>query len=315
MLKKRNEKISSCIMLLKEYKNTKNVKKSQKIIFTGVGEKDVYNITSPFEDNGVLTVAGRVEARDSELSEVIFFKFDDGKWMPRNDVATFKLQDPFITKINGELIFGGVEIETSSENPEKIISWKTQFYRGENIGNLKHFASGPDRMKDIRLLQMVDGTIGVFTRPQGTPGGKGQIGFIKIKSLEDLNEVVMAKATLFEDQFIAEEWGGANEPHLLSNGLIGVLGHIAYMDKEGNRHYHSMAFALNSDTLEKSPAKIITIRSDFQEGAYKRPDLIDVIFSGGLRRLGNGEAELYVGVSDAEAHMITIADPFAEYEN
>jgi hypothetical protein len=46
----------------------------------------------------------------------------------------------------------------------------------------------------------------------------------------------------------------------------------------------------------------------------KRPDLEDVIFSGGLIRSDNDRAILSVGVSDAEAYRIEIPDPFKEYE-
>ena len=56
--------------------------------------------------------------------------------------------------------------------------------------------------------------------------------------------------------------------------------------------------------------KIIAMRCNFQDGPSKRPDLEDVIFSGGLVRLEGGKARLYCGVSDAEGHMITIDDPF-----
>ena len=46
----------------------------------------------------------------------------------------------------------------------------------------------------------------------------------------------------------------------------------------------------------------------------KRETLNDVLFSGGLCRNEDGTATLYVGVSDAEAHYITIPDPFRKYE-
>lgn len=63
-----------------------------------------------------------------------------------------------------------------------------------------------------------------------------------------------------------------------------------------------------------SPIKIIATRSNFEKGEFKRKDLIDVIFSGGLIRHKDGYAELYVGASDAEAHKIVIPDPFLQYE-
>ena len=56
---------------------------------------------------------------------------------------------------------------------------------------------------------------------------------------------------------------------------------------------------------------IIATRSDFPSGESKRPDLQDVIFSGGLLRLEDGTAWLYAGLSDAEAARVLIADPFS----
>ena len=44
------------------------------------------------------------------------------------------------------------------------------------------------------------------------------------------------------------------------------------------------------------------------------PDLVDVVFSGGLIRKSVGSADLYAGISDAEAQKITIMDPFLSYE-
>ena len=61
--------------------------------------------------------------------------------------------------------------------------------------------------------------------------------------------------------------------------------------------------------------QIIATRADFPPGASKRPDLEDVIFSGGLVRLPDGKAWFYAGLSDAEAGRILIDDPFVDYEN
>nr|WP_274648727.1 DUF1861 family protein [Paenibacillus humicola] len=56
--------------------------------------------------------------------------------------------------------------------------------------------------------------------------------------------------------------------------------------------------------------KIIAERMQFPSGPAKRPDLTDVIFSGGLIRLPDGQAVLYCGISDTEAHRMIIPDPF-----
>jgi hypothetical protein len=310
-----NAGIKNCHELLEEFQKTSQMTTVEKVVFDGVGGRDVYNITAPFLDDGEDIILGRVEERNSEFSQVFFFSRSNKVWTPRQHTPTYNLQDPFIAKIYGELIFGGVEVITSSNDPNHIVSWVTQFYRGKNIDSLRHFAAGPDMMKDIRLIELTDKRIGVFTRPQGTIGGRGQIGFLILQSLDELNSENLSRSHIFNDQFIKEEWGGVNEAQLLENGWVGVLGHIACMDNQSHKHYYSIVFAMNPDTCEKSPLKIIAIRNDFPPGPEKRHGLKDVIFSGGLRRLGYGRAELSVGVSDAEAYRIEIPDPFDEYES
>ncbi len=299
--------------LLQDYQQKNNLVQAEKILFTGVGDKDVYNITAPFEDEGEWVIAGRVEGRDTEHSDVVFFVNQDGKWHPRENTQTYSLQDPFVTRIAGQLVFGGVEIFPHPINPNAL-SWRTVFYTGGNIRSLERLTIGPDGMKDIRLIELANHQIGVFTRPQGEKGGRGKIGYAVIDRLEDLSPEIIEQAPLIKEHFSDEEWGGANEVLLLKDGRIGVLGHISSFDQEGDRHYYPMTFLFDPESNQIKQMEIIATRSNFPEGPAKRPDLIDVLFSGGLRRLENGKAELFVGVSDAEAHKAIIDDPFIKFE-
>jgi Protein of unknown function (DUF1861) len=303
----------TCAELVEIYIEKDQPANPEKLTFAGVGERDVYNITAPFEDEGELVIAGRVEARDTEHSEVYFFVNRDTVWTPIEGAPVFELQDPFVTRIAGELVLGGVEIFPHPTN-DGALGWRTVFYTGSSIETLKPFFKGPDGMKDLRLAELKDGSVAVLTRPQGEKGGRGKIGFARIPSLEDLTLDVIEEAPLLEGQFAEGEWGGANELHILDNGLIGVLGHIASFDKEGNRHYYPMVFALNPETGEHSEIQLIAIRDDFLAGASKRPDLVDVVFSGGLVRKEDRTVDFYAGISDAEAHKITIKDPFNQFE-
>ena len=302
------------VYLLKEYELKNNKINAEKINFKGVNNYDVYNITSSFINEKEKIIAGRVEKRDSEDSKVLFFKKSKNDWLYDKSLKEFQLQDPFITQINSELIFGGVEIIKDRES-ENIISWKTNFYRGSSVNELRLFAEGPKGMKDIRLVELPDGKIGVFTRPQGEVGGRGTIGFNIINNLNKLNKETINNATLLDSQFEKEEWGGVNEVHVLRNEKLGVLGHIASFDKDGNRHYYPMTFAFDFKKQEFSDIKIIAQRSDLPSGPAKRDDLEDVLFSGGLIRKNHDKAELYLGVSDVEAYKLEISDPFIEYEN
>ncbi|MDP4172230.1 MAG: DUF1861 family protein, partial [Bacillota bacterium] len=252
--------VKTCEQLLQEFTGTPT--NPEKIVFSGIGEKDVYNISAAFEDEGELVIAGRVESRDSEHSDVYFFVERNGEWVPRENAPVFALQDPFFTKIAGELVLGGVQI-FPHPTQEGALGWRTVFYKGKSISSLQEFAKGPDGMKDLRLVELKDGSIGVLTRPQGEKGGRGKIGWTRISSLTELTIDVIDEAPLLEGQFIDEEWGGANEPHLLANGVVGVLGHVANFDGEGNRHYYPMVFALDPETGEFSDIELIATRSHF----------------------------------------------------
>lgn len=301
----------TCSELKKNYENAEITPFfAEKLIFEGVGEKDVYNITAPFLVQKERVIAGRVESRDSEESEIRFFVQKEGKWYLKEDAPVFRLQDPFYTFIDGELILGGVETYPAPEMPEKV-GWRTVFYKGSSLENLKQFFTGPDRMKDLRLIQLQDGTIGIFTRPQGAKGGRGKIGFVRIDRLEDLSVETVEEAPLLTDQFTDEEWGGCNEIHVLKDGTLGIVGHIACYDAEGNRHYYSMTFCLDPESGRKTDLKLLAVRSDFLPSEPKRNDLADVVFSGGLIRHSNRTATLYAGIGDADAQCILLPDPFA----
>ncbi len=245
----------------------------------------------------------------------MFFTSTRGVWTANHEFPTYHLQDPFVVQLGDEWTLGGVKVYFGSPDEEKITGWKTVLYGGKSLHHLDLLASGPWNMKDIRLIGLPDGTIGVFSRPTGIEGRRAVIGFTTIQSLEEFSEGQIMKANLFFDQFRNDEWGGANEIHLLKNGFLGVLGHIAYGDEAGVLHYHAMSFVVNPKTGEKSPVRIIATRSDFPQGPSKRPDLADVIFSGGIVRHSDRTATLYVGASDAEAYSLEIADPFVDFED
>jgi len=308
-------KAVSCSDLLADYGRSRQAAGlSGKFRFDGVGDRDVYNIAAPFAYGGEQILTGRVESRTTELSETVFFNKRGAEiWSPVPDVPTFKgLQDPCVTFIGGRLILGGVRFPIELPGGEKI--WRMEFYVGSSVTSLKVLFQGPDKMKDIRFGETGDGRVAVLTRPQSAKCGRGKIGFLIAASLDDITPETIQSAPLIEGQFIPEEWGGANEVHILKNGLLGILGHIACFDAAQSRHYYPMSFVLDPVKRTTSPVRIIARRSDFPAGPAKRPDLEDVVFSGGLVRNGDGSATLYAGLSDAEAGWLRIPDPFAAFE-
>lgn len=295
--------------LLKEYRE-QNVSGGISLSLEGVLDKDVYNITAPFNWLGKVYIAGRVERRDSELAEIRFFeKTVDNHFLLVENTAVLALQDPFITFVQGELILGGVEVFPKETDLTKL-DWRTNLYRVESLNKVEKILSGPVGMKDLRIKELADRRILVLTRPQGDKGGRGKIGATVINNLSELTNEKIATAPLLRRNFAGEEWGGGNEIHLLENGKVGVLGHIACFDEAGDRHYYSLSFQLNEDFTEIEQEKIIAERADFAPSEPKRPDLADVVFSGGLIRKSDGYAELYAGIGDANAQKIIIPDPF-----
>lgn len=304
-----------CKELVQAYQQHKSIRNARKIHFLGVDGYDVYNISVAFRCDGETYIAGRVEKRENELSMVRFFKKtgEDEYTAVLPEITFHDFQDPFVTTIAGQLVLGGVQIVKDPLNPGRIISWHTCFYKGKSLKELKLFAIGPSHMKDIRLGELPDGRIACFTRPQGRKGGRGRIGYIEFDSLDHVNGEEMLDAFIYHSHFLPEEWGGANDVHLLSNGLLGVTGHIARRDEAG-LHYQGMCFAFDPREKAHSPMQVLACRSDMSKGPSKRPDLVDVLFTGGLVRNGDGTATLYTGVSDCEAYCALIDDPFLAFE-
>lgn len=297
--------------LFEQFKRTAQTgnKRTARIVFKGADGFDVYNITAPFQSGGRTVIAGRVEKRDSEKSTVGFFEERDGAWHLIEGAPRFHLQDPFFTFIGGELVFGGVQ----TFEIDQRMHWRTVFYRGQDIFSLAAFFEGPNGMKDIRLTQLPDGRLGIFTRPQGVVGGRGTIGYTEADSLDDLSIDLLDQAELLEGMFHPLDWGGANETIPLPNGDIGVLSHIAcfeHDDPHGDRRYYASSFIFDPAARRFRDFKIIASRDQFTSGPAKRRDLVNVVFSSGLV-FGRDTVTLYAGVSDVEAHWLEIDDPFA----
>jgi len=299
--------------LLKEF-NPKTIKKVKKLNLSGVGKADVYNITAPFKVGRKSYLLGRVEPRNKETGTVsMFFKKTSRKWQVDPECPIYTLQDPFIFKLKEQIIIGG--IETKEKPKTKLIGYRTVFYKGKDIKNLKKIVTGPWGMKGIRFVQLGSHKIGVFTRPQGKKGRRGKIGFTTTESLNKLKPRKLSRTPVIDEMFARGEWGGVDEVFLLKNKKLGILGHAAHYSKNWTRHYYPITFIFDPETKEFYDLKIIARKADFPHGECKRPDLRDVVYPGGLTRdKKTGLAKLYAGVSDAEAYEITIEDPFLEYE-
>jgi len=311
-IESKKSKAKSCSELLLEFKRKEVGKEAKpqgvKLKFLGIGSKDVYNITPPFLIDGKIVIAGRVENREDEFNSEIYFFEQHGKdtWIKINDAPIFKLEDPFVATVGGESIVGGVEVsQPPLGDKDDSVTYRTIFYKGKSLNTLEKFTVGPAKMKDIRIIELENGHIGVFTRPQNGIYGRGKIGYIELNELGDLNPENILRAKIIENQFTPTEWGGANQLHL-EKDKIGVIGHVACFDEEKNKHYYGMSFVFDPKTHTSSPLKIIATRDDFPIGKSKKPDRKDVIFLGGTDK----EFNLYAGLGDAKSGRKPIDYPF-----
>jgi hypothetical protein len=296
--------------------DTKDIHQGDLLNFEGVDGKDVYNITAPFIFEDKPCIAGRVESRKSEKDfKTVFFEKRCESWRPIPNIQTFDLQDPFVTKVDGEFIFGGTQTFLL---PNNDTGYRINIFRGKSLRALEQFTSGPDMMKGIRILELPDKSIFVATRPIAPwvdGAGPGRIGFITVPGLCDLTPENILKAKIIPGLFKENEWGGVNELQLFENGLVGVLGHRSYIDcgPDGQllKHYQAITFKINPITLETSSVKVIATRKDFPIGPSKRsPELDDVYYPGGLLFIPNKLMTVYGGLGDTQPGSKTREDSF-----
>ncbi len=304
-----------------EFIKQRNVLDARLETFCGVDGFDVYNPSVPFVWEGKEYLAGRVERRDSERSEVRFFERTAKGWAPAEGTERLELQDPFVTFVDGKLVLGGVRVTFPKKKGDPTL-WCTDFYIGSPF-HLVRFATGPAQMKDVRLVQLPNGKIALVSRPQGASmeqyGCIAKVGFSVVESLKDFTAEAIERAPYLEKLFLDDEWGGCNQLTVLKNGKIGVIGHKAYRtyaeDGTQRLHYYGIAFAIDPETREFTQNKMIVSSDCFPLAESKRPDLCDVTFASGIVRLGDGTARIYTGLKDANVASAIIPDPFAEYEN
>lgn len=287
---------------------------ARRLRFAGVDGRDVYNVSAPFDvpgsDRPVL--AGRVEDRAHERSEVVLFTADaDGTRRPLPGAARPALQDPFSFRHAGVTHLGGVEtVDVEGPDGQPTLDYRTVILRMADPAAPERVFAGPWGMKDLRFADLPDGRLAVLTRPQGGADGRGRIGVTVVASLAALTLDDIATAPRLEHLFLPEEWGGVNQATPLPDGSLGLLAHIARFDQAGDRHYYPIAVELDPRTLRHTAPRILFERRDLPPGPAKRPDLADVIFPGALVPAsgsgGGGGVTVYCGVGDAEAFEVDL---------
>ncbi|MHB8128249.1 MAG: DUF1861 family protein, partial [Mobilitalea sp.] len=196
------------------------------------------------------------------------------------------------------------------------------FYKGKDIHDLVYFTTGPDYMKDIRLVELEDKKVGVFSRPRSEEirslhGSESIVGFTIINDVNELNAEIIENATKIDGLFEDDEWGGCNQGYYLDSGKIGVIGHKCYkrIDDKGEEIlvYMNISFVYDIDNHRALNVKIIGTRNSYPDGPAKKPSLVDCAFSSGIVMREDGKVDLYSGISDTEVGRIVIDYPFEGY--
>jgi len=285
--------------------------------FKGIDGFDVYNCSTPFSWQGGRYIYGRVEKRrDWARSWTrLFVETGPDEFTLVRDSMIYPLEDPFVTIIGAELVLGGTHVRMSRGGVDTYYGY---FYRGTDLDDLRYFTTGPDHMKDIRLVALPRGGVGVFSRPRGADiarryGSAAVVGFTVIPDLDHLDATVVAGARVIPGLFGEGEWGGCNQCFALDTGRIGVVGHKSYIAPGDPplQVYVNTAFVFDPESGTVLDDRILATRSSYPAAAAKKPELVDCAFTSGIVRRGDGTADLYSGLGDAAEGRVVIDDPFA----
>jgi hypothetical protein len=303
-----------------QFERIKTIFESARLTFHGVEGFDVYNTSIPFTWQAKTYLFGRVERRSEwARSWVRLFEYsgpDDWTLVPTSMI--YPLEDPFICRIREALLLGGTHVRYKAGAMETFYGY---FYRGSDLNDLYYFTTGPEGMKDIRLVELADRRIGVFSRPRHAGierqyGSAAQIGFTVIERLDELTSEVIDNAPYILGLFGEAEWGGVNQAYLLADGTIGVIGHKSYNDLSAAGQklavYLNVAFEFEPVRQAAANLKIVGTRTCYPDGPAKRPELVDCAFTSGIVLRPDGKVDLYSGIGDVEEGRITIDYPFSQ---
>ncbi len=290
-----------------------------------------YNAAPPIREIGMVSntekpyfiLSVRTERREDEKeSETILFRAESAfatEWEQINDesIKSIKGQDPKTSKIGENLFVSVVEVEEVLNSDEKTthLKWWQKFYKGPNIRNLELIGRGPDGMKNITPVEMTNGEIIVFTRPQNPDdekmGGLGQIGTVTIKSIDEIKNQELLQvdnAPLINTRFVSgEEWGGVGQATALKYGLIGIIGHIAKLPK----NYCTISGIYDPKSRKLINIKVESMADEFSGVISKTPEHLNISYGTGITEPdNNGNVMLFQGVGDVATGYKIIKDPF-----
>lgn len=282
---------------------------------------DVYNCSIPFEHEGRRHIFGRVERHDEWAASIVrlFAEVGPDVFELVPDGPNLQLEDPYVQCIGGEFVLGGTHVRKVRGEVDSYFGY---FFRGPDPLHLRYFTTGPDKMKDIRLVERPDGRIGVFSRPRGPEvlakfGTEAVVGYAEVSSLDELGPEVIEAAEPVAGLFTHGEWGGVNQAYALADGRIGIAGHVAFNEGapvsngQTPQHYANIAFVFDPGARTVTHLHLIGTRACYDPSdTAKCPHLVDVAFTSGFVPRADGLVDLYSGIGDCREGRITIPAPF-----
>ncbi|KAK7194575.1 hypothetical protein NESM_000375300 [Novymonas esmeraldas] len=295
------------------FEASKKVYDSALLTFKGVEGLDVYNCSVPFQYKGRYHLFGRVEPREKWVESRVRLFEETGKdeYTVVPDQFTYQLEDPFVSKVQSEMFFGGTQVIKSGGN---VTGYFCDFYRG-TPEVLTHYTTGPDRMKDIRIVQLANGTVGIFSHHKTE--SSCLTGFIAVNSLSDITREVIIAAEPIDHTPFLDAWGGVNQAYLLSSGMVGCISHHGYLDKDADggqlNVYCITSFVYDPATNDTHAFQLIGTKGCFPDCPAKAPRVADCAFVSGIVMREDGKCDLYSGLGDTCEGRITIDNPFEGY--
>jgi len=292
------------------FEREKTVMAGALIEFKGLPEQlDVYNCSVPFFIDGVKHIYGRAERREEWANSYVhlFRETAPDEFSLVKEAVSWRMEDPFVVKIQGEMLLGGVRV---TKNKGQVCDYCCDFFRG-TPDQLVYFTSGPQRMKDIRLIELIDGRIGLFSHHKSD--NKCITGFATIDKLSDLSMEVINSAKPIDHTAFGDAWGGVNQAYLLSSGKIGCISHHGYlMDKneETLNVYCITSFVYDPETNLVHSYRILGTKCCYPAYPPKVSRLSDCAFVSGICRRLDGKYDLYSGLGDTCEGRMPIEYPF-----
>jgi len=226
-------------------------------------------------------------------------------------------------KIGGKVIdnvwlLSCVKVKPKINEPDHVETLHTEFYVGKNLNNLEYVASGPEWMKDIRIIQDADSDtkLHIYGRPQPKEYKDcGNITHTTINSIDALDSAMISNVPYIDEdllRFGSGKWGGVNDIINMGGNRHILVAHRAWRTGTdgGGRHYEAVLYGHNTRERSIVDLGILATANMFPQGTVKADDAVDlsdVVFTGGgyngtLQYTTFGVRDGSIGISGVQKH-------------